>query len=659
MRSRIAGRRVTLLPVTFAVATVLPAVALGGLGWRLIEQDERLERQRVQDRVESAAGGVTADLEHELADVERGLGSSAPATPAASVGLTVRLDQQGQVTPVAGARLAYDPSPPPRPREPPETAWAEAERLEFGARDARGAARAYERLAASPDPQVRAGALVRGARVLRRSGRIDDALELYSALARTSGLTVIGDPADLMARWARVELLAAHGRAREARAEAVGLDLDLREGRWRLDRTTALTYLGALRPWRGDEDEARTTSRVALTGGVATVWSDWRAGASAHALGSGRRSLRVGGREVLVVWREVGDDLVVYAAEPASLFEAGRRSRPTPGLAVALLDSQGRLLAGETPPPGGGPAVTRPGSDTRLPWTVRVAAASTPSELAAAGAARRRVIVAGLALLAFLVPATGYLVARAVQRELALARQQATFVAAVSHEFRSPLTSLSHLLSLLRSDFQPSPERRRQYYEVMARETDRLRRFVETLLDFGRIQAGEARYSPRPIDAAPVVGAVVEDFRGHAACGSHPVSLAADAAVPPLSADPEALGRALWNLLENAAKYSPDQTSITVRIEEEDGRVAIRVSDRGVGVPVAEQPFVFDPFFRGAAAADSAVKGTGVGLALVRHVAEAHGGEVRLESAPGEGSTFSILLPAAAGPAPAAARRVS
>jgi two-component system phosphate regulon sensor histidine kinase PhoR len=236
---------------------------------------------------------------------------------------------------------------------------------------------------------------------------------------------------------------------------------------------------------------------------------------------------------------------------------------------------------------------------------------------------------------------------RAVQKDLALARQQAAFVSAVSHEFRSPLTSLAHLTSLLRSDFQPSEERRRQYYEVLAHESERLRRFVETLLDFGRMQAGATRYHLEAVDAGAIVSGIVEEFRRHAAAGAHPVSLVTADLTARIAADREALGRAIWNLLENAAKYSPAEKPIIVRLEENEGRVTIRVSDQGPGIPAAEQPFIFDQFYRGAAAIESAVKGTGVGLAMVRHIVRGHQGEVQVDSEPGSGSTFSIVLPPA------------
>jgi two-component system sensor histidine kinase ResE len=220
-------------------------------------------------------------------------------------------------------------------------------------------------------------------------------------------------------------------------------------------------------------------------------------------------------------------------------------------------------------------------------------------------------------------------------------------VAAVSHEFRSPLTALSHLTELLRSDFQPSEKRRRQYYDALARETDRLRRFVETLLDAGRIQAGAARYHRVERDLAPLVAHVVDDFRTHATAGGHPLTFAAPGTAIAARVDQEAFHRALWNLLENAAKYSPDDRPIVISLEPEGECAAIRVTDQGPGIPESEQPFIFDQFFRGAAATESAVRGTGIGLALVKQIVAAHGGHIRVDSTVGVGSRFTILLPAA------------
>jgi hypothetical protein len=165
----ISARRTPRLLALFLVVTLLPAAALVWLGWRLIEQDRRLERQRVQDLVESTASSVSAALERELGAIERQLVSAA-ATPE-DAGLVdgavrVRLDNMGNVTLIAGTPLVYEPARAPSSSEPPDSLWTEAERLEFSSRDMSAAVRAYRALAGSPDPDVRAGALIRLARVL-------------------------------------------------------------------------------------------------------------------------------------------------------------------------------------------------------------------------------------------------------------------------------------------------------------------------------------------------------------------------------------------------------------------------------------------------------------------------------------------------------------
>jgi two-component system sensor histidine kinase SenX3 len=123
------------------------------------------------------------------------------------------------------------------------------------------------------------------------------------------------------------------------------------------------------------------------------------------------------------------------------------------------------------------------------------------------------------------------------------------------------------------------------------------------------------------------------------------VELALPASPCRIRADREALGRALWNLLDNAVKYSPEDRTVRVEVAPEGSRLSISVRDRGVGIPAAEQKAIFGKFVRGAGSREMGVKGTGLGLAIVQHVVAAHGGEVRLESAPGEGSRFTLLIP--------------
>ncbi len=139
---------------------------------------------------------------------------------------------------------------------------------------------------------------------------------------------------------------------------------------------------------------------------------------------------------------------------------------------------------------------------------------------------------------------------------------------------------------------------------------------------------------------------MVTEFRGEAAGNGYGVELSVREGVPAVDADPDALTHAVWNLLDNAVKYSPEHRAVWVDVGRQGEDVAIAVRDKGLGIPAGEQKAIFQKFVRGAAARLHEIKGTGIGLAMVRNIVQAHGGKVLLDSAPGVGSTFTILLPA-------------
>jgi two-component system phosphate regulon sensor histidine kinase PhoR len=187
-------------------------------------------------------------------------------------------------------------------------------------------------------------------------------------------------------------------------------------------------------------------------------------------------------------------------------------------------------------------------------------------------------------------------------------------------------------------------EKRRAFYDAQERATRRLSRLVESLLDFGRMEAGARPYRLERVDAGRLIKATVEEFKQE----TNPTNLVMECIVPAegpmVKADREALAQALWNLLDNAVKYSGD--SPVVHIEVEAGNpVAIRVGDQGFGILPSERNRILRKFVRGSSAKASGVKGTGIGLAMVKHIVDAHGGKVLVESEPGKGSTFTILLP--------------
>jgi signal transduction histidine kinase len=204
---------------------------------------------------------------------------------------------------------------------------------------------------------------------------------------------------------------------------------------------------------------------------------------------------------------------------------------------------------------------------------------------------------------------------------------------------------LRQLSDLLSKGRVRTEDQRANVYDVLVRESGRLHRLVEDLLDFGRMEAGAAPYQFTALGAEDLVSGVVSAFREEAASRGYTVELAVSVNGVTVRADREALGRALWNLLDNAVKYSPDCKTVWVTAVAENGRLAIRVRDQGTGIEAAEQQEIFKKFVRGYATKAAAVKGTGLGLAIVDHIVKAHGGEMRLESEPGNGSTFTVLLP--------------
>ena len=168
---------------------------------------------------------------------------------------------------------------------------------------------------------------------------------------------------------------------------------------------------------------------------------------------------------------------------------------------------------------------------------------------------------------------------------------------------------------------------------------------VENLLDFGRIEAGRYRYKPEAVDPADLVRSVVEEFRGHSGAAGRDIRLETVGDSVLLDLDREAMRRAVWNLLDNAVKSSADPTAVTIQVVSENGCTAISVADRGYGVARQDRTRIFQKFVRGTAGEEGAVKGTGIGLAMVQAIVRAHGGRIELESRVGEGSRFTILLP--------------
>jgi signal transduction histidine kinase len=187
--------------------------------------------------------------------------------------------------------------------------------------------------------------------------------------------------------------------------------------------------------------------------------------------------------------------------------------------------------------------------------------------------------------------------------------------------------------------------RKQDYYSMILRESDRLGRLVENVLDFARMEDGRKEYRLEPIQTAAWVRAAAASFGETLSARDRTIETTVPDTLPAIVGDREALASAVHNLLDNAVKYSPGTRTIWLEAGSTDGRVVIRVRDEGVGISAEDLPRVFDRFFRSAQLADS-VRGTGLGLSLVQHVVQAHGGTITCASTPGQGTTFTMTLPA-------------
>ena len=269
---------------------------------------------------------------------------------------------------------------------------------------------------------------------------------------------------------------------------------------------------------------------------------------------------------MLVLTRVSSDRLAVLLAGPQFLEQAWReRLRLSSGqqdVEFALSDADGRTVLGLPSVPLASQSVRTP-SVTQLPWTVHAIRSDDggPPMLSAPA----RLMLAALAGMTIVVIAGGYFITRAIAREVTVARLQSDFAATVSHEFRTPLTTLRHLSELLVGGRVSSEARRQEFYDTMLRESQRLQGLVEGLLNFARLESGQLEYRFAAVEPAAFLREIVDDFQADDGRAGQ-VRLDAATDVPAIRADRELLARVVWNLLDNAVKYSPPGRAVQVQL---------------------------------------------------------------------------------------------
>ena len=311
---------------------------------------------------------------------------------------------------------------------------------------------------------------------------------------------------------------------------------------------------------------------------------------------------------------------------------------------IAVLDQEGRTVYSRAPI-GDAQRVLSVGFREALPdW--RLAVYQTPGASPRQAVRRQVMLFTGaLGVLVGVIVAGIVTTWRLMRRETEMARLKSDFVANVSHDLKTPLSVIRMFAETLEMGRVTDEGRRQEYYRVITREGERLSRLIDNVLDFSRIEGGRQTYAMTPTAVEPLVRATLEAFAYPLAQHGFKVEVSVAADLPEVTMDADAVGQALANLIDNAIKYSGDERAMTVEARVSEGQLVIAVSDRGLGIAHEEQAKIFEKFYRVGRSDTQGRRGSGVGLALVRHIAEAHGGEVTVESAPGEGSRFSLRLP--------------
>ena len=632
------------LPLIFAVTILVPGLVLGVLSLRALLQERQLADQQVREQLAVIAESTGRQLELDLREWQQAVEQIAlmgPTDPAhwpervrlavtEPGGAIVLAGRQARPDVLPAGHLLYAMSPIPRasPADPPSSLVTRAETLELREGQPESAIALYREALGSAESAERTAVLHRLGRALRKADRLEEAAETFRLLEQEPPVQIGSLPSDLLALYALLSVSEEAEKPGHARRLYQGLV----EGRWRLGKASYAFYAEEVRALVPQDDtglrlRAREQRRLALSRATEQFLEDHR--------------------PLLLDSDVLG--LAFWTEEPFVAILLGGpvvRSQLLPALngadfQSAVLAPGGQMLVGDAPPVAHAVASYTVRS-AELPLQLRVWP-TDPAALRAQVSRQQTLYVGMLAVLVALLTFGGYFTVRTLRTQVRVAQMQSDFVSTVSHEFRSPLAGINQLGEMLRDGRVPD-DRRQHYYGMIVTETQRLRRQVENILSFSRMDDGRTRFRLEPLDPTAWLRDVSEEFQGQVAGAGFTIEASIPDALPAIVADREALTTAVHNLLDNAVKYSRESRTVQLEATANGDGLTIAVRDQGAGIPDADRPRIFEKFFRGDGELTKRVKGVGLGLSLVRHIVEAHGGTVDVESREGVGSTFTIRL---------------
>ena len=310
---------------------------------------------------------------------------------------------------------------------------------------------------------------------------------------------------------------------------------------------------------------------------------------------------------------------------------------------VVISDLSGQVLSGNKDQAAPLPPITEFFEDNFPPWRIDL----YPSSTGGLGLIdlRNNFYFWTILTLIIVLIFGAFLIVRTIYHEMEILKIKSDFVSSVSHEFKTPLTSIKALTERLKEGKVKDPAKAEHYFSVISQDTEKLTRLVKNILDFSRIEEGKKEYEFLETDVAQLLAQQIENFRKDEIQKGVKIQAQTPKDIPHLFVDKDALSQAIINLLDNASKFSADKKEIYVNVKSDAENVIIEVKDKGIGIPHDEIKKIFDKFYQGKNALRQSVKGTGLGLTLVKHIVEAHRGRISVESNIGQGSTFSLIFP--------------
>ncbi len=238
-----------------------------------------------------------------------------------------------------------------------------------------------------------------------------------------------------------------------------------------------------------------------------------------------------------------------------------------------------------------------------------------------------------------------YFLYRNIRREIYLSQAKSEFVSNVSHEIRTPLSLIGMFAETLETGRVTSEEKKKEYYGIISKETTRLSKIVNRILNFSQLEANKKAFNFQPVNINELCSDILKMYFYPMQEKGFVFEFVKDDQVKSIRADKEAISEVLVNLLDNAIKYSRENKHITITTGSDGQRAWVSVRDKGIGIARNHQRDIFDQFYRAPTGDVHTTKGSGLGLALVKKIVEAHDGEIKVESAPDKGSTFTVYFP--------------